>query len=166
MKTREKGFFSWITGSGDLKLEVLDEDVARITAFYHNQGYIRARVGEPKVEFKKDSIEIITAFYHNQGYIRARVGEPKLEFKKDSIEIILKIDEGPRFKVGKVDLEGDFLIPKEALPQGSASEKIKNSKRGILQPPDRSGGYPHAYRLLRRPWLCLCGCITAYFRRQ
>jgi outer membrane protein insertion porin family len=86
MKTREKGFFSWITGSGDLKREVLSEDVARITGFYHNHGYVRARVGEPQVEFKEDYIEIT-----------------------------LKIDEGPRFKVGKVDLEGDLLLAREAL---------------------------------------------------
>ncbi len=86
MRTREKGFFSWLTGSGDLKREVLNEDVARITAFYHNQGYVRARVGEPQVEFKEDYIEIT-----------------------------LKINEGPRFKVGKVDLEGDLLIAKEEL---------------------------------------------------
>jgi outer membrane protein insertion porin family len=33
MKTREKGFFSWITGSGDLKREVLNEDVARSRPF-------------------------------------------------------------------------------------------------------------------------------------
>jgi outer membrane protein insertion porin family len=86
MRTREKGFFSWLTGSGDLKREVLNEDVARITAFYHDQGYVRARVGEPQVEYKEDYIEIT-----------------------------LKINEGPRFKVGKVDLEGDLLIAKEEL---------------------------------------------------
>jgi outer membrane protein insertion porin family len=104
MKTREKGFFSWITGSGDLKREVLNEDVARITAFYHNQGYVRARIGEPKVEFKEDYIEIT-----------------------------LKINEGPQFKVGKVDLEGDFLIPKEKLLEKLKIQKEEYYSRQIVR---------------------------------
>jgi outer membrane protein insertion porin family len=104
MKTREKGFFSWISGSGDLKREVLNEDVARITAFYHNHGYVRARVGEPKVEYKEDYIEIT-----------------------------LKINEGPRFKVGKVDLEGDFLIPKEKLLERLKIQKEEYYSRQIVR---------------------------------
>jgi outer membrane protein insertion porin family len=86
MQTSEKGFFSWISGSGDLKREILNEDVARITAFYNNHGYTQTRVGEPKVEFKEDYIEIT-----------------------------MKINEGPRFKVGEVDLEGDLLLAKGKL---------------------------------------------------
>jgi outer membrane protein insertion porin family len=86
MKTSEKGFFSWLTGSGDLKREDLNEDVARLTAYYHNHGYIQARIGEPNVE--------LTADY---------------------IDITFKISEGPRFKVGNVDIEGDLLLPKEKL---------------------------------------------------
>ena len=104
MATREKGFFSWISGSGDLKREVLNEDVARITAFYHNHGYVRARVGEPKVEYKDDYIEIT-----------------------------LKINEGPRFKVGKVDLDGDFLIPKEKLLEKLRIQKEEHYNRQIVR---------------------------------
>jgi outer membrane protein insertion porin family len=104
MKTRERGFFSWLTGSGDLKRENLNEDVARITAFYHNHGYVRARVGEPRVEFKEDYIEIT-----------------------------LKINEGPRFKVGKVDLEGDFLISKEKLLGNLKIQKEKYYNQQIVR---------------------------------
>jgi len=43
MKTTEKGFFSWITSSGDLDREALEQDTARITAYYHNHGYIGKR---------------------------------------------------------------------------------------------------------------------------
>ncbi len=90
MKTSEKGFFSWITGSGDLKRGDLNEDVARLTAFYHNHGYIQARVGDPNVELKEDYIEIT-----------------------------VKINEGLRFKVGMVDIEGDLLLPREKLLEKS-----------------------------------------------
>ncbi|MBT8350261.1 MAG: outer membrane protein assembly factor BamA, partial [Deltaproteobacteria bacterium] len=73
IKSSEKGFFSWLTSSGDLKREDLNDDVARLAEFYHNNGYIQAKIGEPKVEFKENIIEIT-----------------------------IKIKEGLRFKVGQV----------------------------------------------------------------
>jgi outer membrane protein insertion porin family len=86
MKTSVKGFFSWLTSSGDLNMADLDLDVA-----------------------------MITAFYHNNGYIESRVGEPKIEYQKNWIDITIKIDEGPRFKVGKVDITGDLILSMEKL---------------------------------------------------
>ena len=83
MKTQEKGFLSWLTSSGDLKKEDLEQDVA-----------------------------ILSAFYYNHGYIQARIGEPRVEYKDRWIYITLKIDEGPQFKVGKVDITGDLILPK------------------------------------------------------
>ena len=43
------------------------------------------------------------------------MGEPQVKFEGNEIEITIKIDEGAQFKVGKVDLTGDLLIPKEEL---------------------------------------------------
>jgi outer membrane protein insertion porin family len=84
--TSEKNILSWFTSAGDLNQEILNQDSTRLTAFYHNNGYIRARVGEPQVDFEEDGI-VIT----------------------------FKVSEGPRFKVGKVDFRGDLLLPKEEL---------------------------------------------------
>jgi outer membrane protein insertion porin family len=86
MKTSEKGFFSWITSSGDLKKEDLDQDITKLSSFYYNHGYIQARVGEPHIEYKGNWIYIT-----------------------------IKIDEGPRFKVGKVNIQGDLVLPKAEL---------------------------------------------------
>jgi len=86
MKTSEKGFFSFLTESGDLNMEDLNQDTAKLSAFYHNNGYIQAKVGEPQIESKDKWIHIK-----------------------------IKIDEGPRFKIGKVDLEGDFVVSKKKL---------------------------------------------------
>jgi len=86
IKSSEKGFFSWLTGSGELDREALQQDVARLTAFYHNDGHIRARISEPQVEF----------------------GE-------ESIYITIKIVEGPRFSVGKVGVSGDLILPEPTL---------------------------------------------------
>jgi len=86
MGTSEKGILSWLTSAGDLNQENLNQDVAKLTAYYHNNGYVQARVGEPEVKFEEDGI-VIT----------------------------IRIDEGPRFKVGEVTLAGDLIIPQEQL---------------------------------------------------
>jgi len=86
MKTSEKGFFSWLTSSGDLDREGLEQDVMRLTAFYHNQGYAEARVTDPDIEFSGDWIDIV-----------------------------IRIDEGARFKIGSVDVSGDMIDTREKL---------------------------------------------------
>jgi len=86
METDEKGFFSWLTSSGELNREELQQDIYRLSAFYQNNGYAEARIGEPEIEYKDEWIYIF-----------------------------IKINEGPRFKMGLVDLKGDFITPKEEL---------------------------------------------------
>jgi outer membrane protein insertion porin family len=94
IKTKEKGFFSWLTSSGELNRDDLNQDAAKLAAFYHNHGYIQARVGEPVVDFEEDWIYIT-----------------------------FKIEEGPQFRVGTVDIEGDLV-----LPRGELMEKLKIGK--------------------------------------
>jgi outer membrane protein insertion porin family len=86
MSTSETNIFHWFTSAGDLNEDTLEQDVARLASFYKNNGYMEARVGEPEVKFEGNKIEIT-----------------------------IKIEEGTQFKVGKVNLTGDFLIPKEEL---------------------------------------------------
>lgn len=86
VETSTKGFFSWLTESGLLNREKLDQDTTRIVAFYHNNGFLEARVGEPVITQDEEWL-----------YIK------------------FIIDEGPRFKVGTVDLEGDLIADKEVF---------------------------------------------------
>ncbi len=86
METSEKGFFSWLTSSGDLSTEDLNQDIAKLSAFYHNSGYIQAKLGEPNIEFEENWINIT-----------------------------IKIVEGSRFEVGTIDIAGDLIFSKEEL---------------------------------------------------
>jgi outer membrane protein insertion porin family len=104
MKTNEKGFWSWITSSGDLKTEDLNQDV-----------------------------ELLTSFYSNNGYIQAKVGEPIVEFKDNWIYITIKIDEGQRFKVGKVQIAGDLLKPEEEMMKLIKIPKQEYFSRQVLR---------------------------------
>ena len=92
--TSEKNILSWFTSAGDLNQDILNQDSGKLAAFYHNNGYIRARVGEPQVEFEEDGI-VVT----------------------------FKVNEGPRFKLGKVDFKGDLILPKDEL-----MKKLKMTK--------------------------------------
>jgi len=104
MKTTEKGFWSWITSSGDLKSEDLNQDV-----------------------------ELLTSFYSNSGYIQAKVGEPIVEYKDNWIYITIKIDEGQRFKVGTVQIAGDLLKPEAEMMQQIKISKQEYFSRQVLR---------------------------------
>ena len=86
MGTKEKGWLSWFTDSGVLKREILDQDTARITSFYHHHGYIEANVGVPEI---------------------TQDGE--------WLHITIAISEGTRYRVGTIELTGDIIGTKDDL---------------------------------------------------
>jgi outer membrane protein insertion porin family len=87
MKTTEKSLFSFITDAGVLKEDELKQDIGKLQAFYLNNGFINAQVGEAQVNYDQKGI-----------YLKIRVTE------------------GKQFKVGKIDIAGDPLkISKDKL---------------------------------------------------
>ena len=86
IKTSEKGFFSWITSSGEYNPEQLSQDAERINDHYLNNGYIESRASDPVVVFEKESIFVT-----------------------------FKIFEGEQFKMGKVGITGDMIFPEAEL---------------------------------------------------
>jgi outer membrane protein insertion porin family len=96
IKTKEKGFFSWLTQSGDLKDAHLKQDISKLTAFYKTSGYIYAKIADPEIIYLKNKISIKIA-----------------------------IEEGERFKVGKIDITGDLIKNKKELLKNI---KIKNEE--------------------------------------
>ena len=101
IKTKEKGLLSFITSSGTLDPEDLRQDVARLTAFYRNNGYVTAKVSEP---------------------------EQKTE--GSNITITFKVDEGEQYRVGTVDVAGDLIFPKPVLMKKIkiGKEKVYNAE--------------------------------------
>lgn len=86
LETSTKGWFSWLTDSGLLDREVLNQDAARVVSFYHNNGFLEARVAEP----------VITQ-------------------EEEWLYVTFVVEEGPRFKVGTVDIVGDLISDKQVL---------------------------------------------------
>ena len=80
MTTTERGIFSFFTDSGLLKKDQIKQDVGKINAFYLNNGFINAQVGEPEITHDRDGINIK-----------------------------IPVSEGKQFRVGKVAITGDEL---------------------------------------------------------
>jgi len=85
-ETKEQTFFSWISGAGTYKEEVLERD-----------------------------LDAIVAFYLKNGFLQVKVGKPAVQIQTDGIRVKIPIEEGRQFRVGKVDLQGDLVEPKEQL---------------------------------------------------
>lgn len=87
MQTKEKMFlFSLFTERGIMQKEILDTDIDRLTIFYHDRGFMDAKVGTPEV---------------------AR--------KEDGMTITIPIEEGERYKVTGVRITGDTVDEVEKL---------------------------------------------------
>lgn len=86
METSEKGFFSFFTSSGDLNETEAKNDVIRIESLYKNNGFIDTKVSDPVID----------------------IGEK-------FISIHFKIDEGSQYKIKKIALTGDLIIPEKEI---------------------------------------------------
>ena len=80
MSTAEYSIFHFFNDAGLLKRDQLKQDISKLTAYYFNNGFINAQVGEPEISTDKKGI-----------YVK------------------IKIKEGKRFKVDKVEISGDLL---------------------------------------------------------
>jgi outer membrane protein insertion porin family len=107
METKEKSMLPLIsrfTGAGKLARENLERDTEKIGAFYFNNGYIKAKVAEPRVDIREGKVYITIA-----------------------------VTEGPQYKVGRVDLQGDLLEDKETLKKNLKIIKEKIYSREVVQ---------------------------------
>jgi outer membrane protein insertion porin family len=99
METNEKGFLSSITSSGLYKKELLEQDLEKISSFYYNHGYLKAKVGEPTVRHEGDWLYVT-----------------------------IPIDEGSPYQMGQVGIRGELIQPQDKLMAslGIAKEKFYN----------------------------------------
>jgi len=102
IKTDEKGFFYWITSSGDLDTGKLDQDLFRLQSFYKNNGFVDSRVSDPQVDYEESRITIKFKIQEGLQYTLAGV-----EFKGD---LILS----PQETMAKIKIkEGDLYSRKQ-----------------------------------------------------
>lgn len=78
MQTKERGFFTWITKSGRVDREQVEDDLEAVIKHYKNYGYLRARLAN--VEY--------TASPNKEG--------------RQKLHLKVTVDEGPRYRVRNV----------------------------------------------------------------
>lgn len=75
MRTHQTNFFSILSNDDRFNREHFDEDNTRLQAFYYDQGYLAMRVGTPRIELSSD---------------------------RRFIDLTIPIEEGPRFRIGRM----------------------------------------------------------------
>lgn len=86
IETGEKWFLSWLTESGLLDMNKIQQDAGRIVSFYNDNGFLEAKISDPVIRQEEEWLYVTFV-----------------------------VEEGPRFRVGTVDLEGDLLGEKDEL---------------------------------------------------
>jgi len=109
MDTSEWGIFSFLTESGLLNEDKLKQDIGKLAAFYLNNGYINATIGEP----------VITN-------------------DEKWIYITIPVTEGKQFKIGEVTITGDLLsIPRsDLLEELNVRKKVFFDREAIMKDMD------------------------------
>ncbi len=88
MLTTEGTLFSFLTGAGTYREEAFQRDEIILQGMYFDIGYIYVKFGKPAIELSPD---------------------------KRFIYITMTIDEGEPYDVGKIDVAGDLLVPRQQL---------------------------------------------------
>ncbi|HEX8949285.1 MAG TPA: outer membrane protein assembly factor BamA [Dissulfurispiraceae bacterium] len=88
MKTKERGLFSFITGTGYYKKDVVRTDLEKIKDVYYDNGYLKVTVGEPSIQLTDD---------------------------RKGMKLAIPVSEGDQFKVSSVDITGNKVFKEEEL---------------------------------------------------
>jgi outer membrane protein insertion porin family len=92
-ENKPRGLLSFITGTGTYKEAKFEEDAQKIVDYYHEQGYARARVGNPEL----------------------KVLETSKDGKSRWVQLRVPITEGPRYRVGSFAVAGNTVVEAEPL---------------------------------------------------
>ncbi|MBT3217806.1 MAG: outer membrane protein assembly factor BamA [Proteobacteria bacterium] len=105
LQIKEGGFAPWLTNTGHFRRDYLESDRQTVSAVFLEEGYVDVRVEQPKVYLSPDKRYIFVSYH---------------------------IDEGEKYKIGSLDVEGDFA-PEEGLTKEAVLEVIGGRKVADIQ---------------------------------
>ncbi|MCX7958535.1 MAG: outer membrane protein assembly factor BamA, partial [Deltaproteobacteria bacterium] len=88
IETREGGWFSFLTGAGTYKEDAFQKDMMRITQYYREKGFIKAKVGIPSLKLTPD---------------------------KKYLYIFIPVEEGEQYRLGEIKISGDLIVPEQEI---------------------------------------------------
>ena len=110
-KTKKSNLLTRIRKRDVFNSATVEEDLDKVKGLYRRFGYKDVEVGEPELEV-----------------IERKPNAERLEGRKRQLALVVPIEEGPRWKLGKIDIEGA-----EVLPDGLLRQMFKEPQDGWLR---------------------------------
>ncbi|MEO5565381.1 MAG: outer membrane protein assembly factor BamA [Luteimonas sp.] len=104
-ESKEHNWLSWYKRDDQYSREKLSGDLEKLNAFYLDRGYVDFSVDSTQVEISRD---------------------------KRTMAIVAAIDEGEQYKVSKVEVTGDTILPKELVESRLLVRKDQIFSRRLL----------------------------------
>lgn len=116
IKIRDVEFIGNVAKSdGDLRGKMKDNKPKGLLGFLGGGGTYQ------ETKFEADA-DLVQAYYRNEGYIRARIGQPELKVLEDSkdgktrwVQLRIPVTEGPRYRVGDFAVDGNTVVKADTL---------------------------------------------------
>jgi len=105
MTTKKWNPISFITKAGTYDEALLKNDIQRLVYYYHDHGFLDVQISQPDVKISDD---------------------------KKHFGVSISINEGKPYRVGKVEVGGDLIFPKESLEKDLLLPKEKTFRRSIM----------------------------------
>ena len=104
--TKRKTWLSFFDDSGIYKKDELKLDLLRVESYYHDKGFLRVRVMEPEIEINKKSQQIF---------------------------ITIPIEEGLRYKVASLEINGETALTQEELEKSILTKESQTYNESQLR---------------------------------
>jgi outer membrane protein insertion porin family len=104
MKTKEKGWFSWLTKSGRIEGDQLDEDLDAVLDYYRTRGYLRASSpGVRREPVAGGRVDLVIPIYEGERYTVTGVSfGPMSVFKPEELAPSLSLNAGDAYNSTKM----------------------------------------------------------------
>ncbi len=133
LQTKEAGIVPWLTSSGTFDEIALADDTQIVRQVFLEEGYVDVQVDQPQVFLSPD---------------------------KRFIHVSMNVTEGPRYKLGKVKVDGDFVeaegLTRPALREiidGATAKTINGRWRSARKKVGDDAPLPEGWEKGRKGWL-------------
>jgi outer membrane protein insertion porin family len=104
LQTKQAGILPWLTSSGTFSELALQDDVQLVRSVFLEEGYVDVRVDPPQVFLSPD---------------------------KRFIYVSINVEEGIRYKLGKIKISGDF-VEEEGLTHASVRQVVDGKTASVM----------------------------------
>ncbi len=96
-------------------------------------GLIKGNAGALQWDALDRDLARIAAYYHNHGYVDAKVGSPKVRRKGKWLYVTIPVEEGSVYKIGKIEIKEDYFKDTSRLLKVLEIQKEKVFNQEVLR---------------------------------